>query len=82
MLGFTDPSQLKVWDNLYEEGEVSPTQTEEVRIYPSLNGDAGEVIPTEYTWKGWDDPNYHERKKKSYPIVKETFSDDRLSGGQ
>jgi hypothetical protein len=34
------------------------------------------------TWKGWDDPNYHERKKKSYPIVKETFSDDRLSGGQ
>jgi hypothetical protein len=82
MLGFTDPSQLKVWDNLYEAGEVSTKRTEEVRIYPSLNGGASEeVIPTQYDWSPWDDPTYHERKKKSYPIVKETFSNDRLAGG-
>lgn len=86
MLGFTDPSQLEAWDNLYEEGDVSPTRTEGLRIYPTLNADPGkedgsEVIPTEYDWEGWDEPTYHERKKKSYPMVKEAFSSDRLAGG-
>lgn len=86
MLGFTDPSQLEVWDNLYQEGKVSPTTTQGLRVYPALNAGSGaektgsEIIPTEYDWQSWDVPTYHERTKKSYPVVKDTFSDDRLAG--
>lgn len=86
MLGFTDPSQKKVWDNLYEGGEVSPTTTDGIRVYPSLNGAAteeggSEVTPTEYDWEGWDEPTYHERRKKSFPTVKQVFSSDQLAEG-
>jgi hypothetical protein len=61
MLGYTDPSQHRVWDNLYEAGEVRPVESEELRVYPHLRsaGSEGpaEIQPREYTWGGWDEPD-------------------------
>lgn len=81
MLGFTDPSQLRVWDNLYEAGEVSPVKTDGVRVYPaSKPGEsaAAEVEPLRYSWSGWSEPDFHERKKQSYYVLREAYENKRL----
>jgi hypothetical protein len=89
MLGFTDPSAREVWDNLYEAGTVSPVETEGVRVYPILRSvsssdspeEQAEVEPLDYAWQGWDDaPHYHERKKESYPLLRDAFEDTELAG--
>lgn len=80
LLGFTDPSQHLVWNDLYEAGKLESTKTEELRIYPATSslGDATqEVVPLRYTWDDWDDPNYHERKKKGFQILKKQYEEDR-----
>lgn len=79
LLGFTDPSQHLVWNDLYEAGELEPVETEELRIYLATNateGEPREVTPLRYTWDGWEDPNYHERKKESFEILKKAYRDD------
>lgn len=76
LLGFTDPSQHLVWNNLYEAGKIEPVKTEELRIYPAVNSQRGEnegIAPLDYTWSGWNDPAFHERKKKSFEILKKTY---------
>jgi hypothetical protein len=85
MLGFTDPSTHMVWDDLYATGEISPVATEELRVYPALTtaegqstGDTTDVDPLTYEWEDWDEPNFHERKKKSYGILREAFTDEKL----
>ncbi len=79
LLGFTDPSQRLVWNNLYEAGKIEPVETEELRIYPSTSSSGEstqEVAPLRYTWEGWEDPNYHERKKGSFEILKKAFKEN------
>jgi hypothetical protein len=76
MLGYTDPSTLRVWDYPYEAGKIEAVKNEDLRIYPAVQpaGSAQvSVEPLTYTWKGWDQPTYHERKKKSYAILREVF---------
>jgi hypothetical protein len=31
------------------------------------------IEPLSYTWEGWEQPSFHERKKKSYEILSEAF---------
>jgi len=81
MLGFTDPSQLRVWDNLYEADEISPVKTGGVRVYPTLRSEESakvEVNPIRYDWSGWNEPDSHERKKQSYYVLREAYEDKRL----
>ncbi|MDX6381580.1 MAG: hypothetical protein QOI57_2604, partial [Rubrobacteraceae bacterium] len=88
LLGFTDPSAHKVWDNLYSAGEISPVETKELRVYPALI-DTSEVSdaqeknvslePIHYKWNGWETPSFHERQKKSYPIMREAFANKSLT---
>ena len=85
LLGFTDPSSLRVWDYPYEAGKLSPVETEGVRVYPALrsvdtvNGSGEqEVEPLDYGWEAWDTPQYHERRKDSYPLLREAFADEAL----
>lgn len=77
MLGYTDPSTLRVWDYPYEAGGVEAERSENLRVYPAVRpgGEAGPVNidPLTYTWEGWEQPTYHERKKKSYAILSEAF---------
>ena len=81
MLGFTDPSQLEVWNNLYRAGKVEPVQTEGVRVYPALNPSGPgetEIQPISYGWKAWNEPDFYERKKESYFILREAYRDKNL----
>lgn len=85
MLGFTDPSRHEVWDNLYAAEEILPTETGSLRVYPALVDAEGRpaagptaIEPLSYEWDGWDEPNFHEREKKSYDILREAFVDEEL----
>lgn len=85
MLGFSDPSRHEVWDNLYAAEEISPIKTERLRVYPALidadgrpADDSAAIEPLAYEWDDWDEPNFHERAKKSYDILREAFVDEEL----
>ena len=79
MLGYTDPSELKVWDNLYKAGKIKPVKSPGLRVYPALKKTGNtEIIPLYYTWKGWDDPKSYERKKQSYYIMQRAFENKKL----
>ncbi|CAN5812707.1 hypothetical protein BH23ACT11_BH23ACT11_01650 [soil metagenome] len=81
LLGFTDPSQHLVWNDLYEADAIEPVETEGLRIYPSADSSksesAQEVVPLRYTWDGWDDPDFHERKKESFEILQKAYGADK-----
>lgn len=77
MLGFTDPSSLKVWDYPYKANRIKPVEAGGLRIYPNArpSGSAAkeEVESLGYYWDGWEQPNFHERKKESYYILQDAF---------
>lgn len=77
LLGFTDPSSRRVWNYPYEAGRLEPVETDEVRVYPAVRPEEetprDEVDPLSYSWKGWEEPTYHERKKESYEPLSEAF---------
>ena len=79
MLGYTDPSTLRVWDYPYEVGGIEALKVDDLRVYPSVSAkDEGQgppeaVAPLAYSWEGWDLPTYHEREKKSYGMMREAF---------
>ena len=77
MLGYTDPSSLRVWNYPYEVDGIEAVKNEDLRVYPAVRTE-GETEPVElrpitYAWEGWDVPLYHERKKKSFEPVSEAF---------
>ncbi|GGN93638.1 hypothetical protein [Saccharibacillus kuerlensis] len=81
LLGFTDPSSLKVWDYLYKNDTITPIDSNGVSVSAVLSSASDSaasrsVTPSSrlYTWDGWDLPAYHEREKKSYAILKEAFA--------
>jgi hypothetical protein len=82
MLGYTDPSTLQIWDYPYEAGEIRPVDSKGVTLYPLLRpaGDEDATSPESltYSWEGWAWPTYHERKKRSYYIMREAFKNERL----
>jgi len=82
MLGYTDPSTLRVWDYPYETNGIEAVRSEELRVYPAVRAESetrpAEVEPLIYTWDGWNEPTFHERKKKSYTILREAFEDKEL----
>lgn len=77
MLGYTDPSTLRVWDYPYEAGGIEAVRANRLRIYPTLRDPdqsvQEEIDPLGYSWRGWDQPTYHERKKRSYAAMREAF---------
>ncbi len=81
LLGATDPSTHRVWNYPYRAGELEAVETDGLRIYPSTgsaDGDGPQTItPLNYTWSDWDQPAFHERKKKSFGIMKAAYGEDR-----
>jgi hypothetical protein len=77
LLGYTDPSTLRVWDYPYEADGVEAVRNENLRVYPVVRPRGGaravNTDPLTYTWEGWEQPTYHERKKQSYAILREAF---------
>ena len=72
LLHFTDPSTLSVMDDDRETPDREVATTEGIRAVIAINDD---VLTTErYLWEPWEVvPEYHEREKTSYFIVKEFF---------
>lgn len=81
LLGFMDPSTGKVWRYPYEAKALKPTEIKSIRIEPHLQPLSGAqeaaVEPLQYKWDKWDKPEYHERFKKSYDILKQAFGSPR-----
>ena len=77
MLGYTDPSTLRVWDYPYAADGIKAVEVEGLRVYPSVRNPGQtspeEIEPMDYSWRGWDQPTYHERKKQSYYSLKREF---------
>ncbi|HEX2739305.1 MAG TPA: hypothetical protein VHM69_02570 [Rubrobacter sp.] len=83
LLGFTDPSSLKVWDYPYETSAnkdgLEAADVDGIRVYPAVrNTSEGDIDPLYYTWEEWNDPNFHERKKKSFETLSKAYEDKRL----
>jgi len=84
MLGYTDPSTLRVWDYPYEADGIKSVKADGLRVYPTVRNPGQtspeEVEPLDYSWNGWEQPTYHERKKQSYEFLKGEFEGhDRLA---
>jgi hypothetical protein len=85
MLNVKDPSQKQVMGDVWSSDGinstvtidsisaailVSDTKKELIQRLPSTNGDW-----IRYSWDNWDKPVYHERLKKSYDILKNSFKE-------
>lgn len=81
LMGFTDPSTRRVWNYPYEADELEAVKTKELRIYPATDPSETEapqaITPLRYTWSGWNEPAYHERRKESFEILKKAYRDDK-----
>ncbi|WP_172194712.1 hypothetical protein [Saccharibacillus qingshengii] len=86
LLGFTDPSRLQVWKYPYQTESVTAIDTDGVAVSAVLSqaGSKMSAAPAsrDYMWDAWDLPSYHERPKKSFDILKDTFAeyDKEVSG--
>lgn len=82
LIGFTDPSSLQVWEYPYRAGKLTNVTTKGINIQPvwnegrGVNAIAGQ--PIFYSWQQWDQPTYHERKKKSFDILRHAFGSVKL----
>lgn len=75
LLNVMDPSTKMVMDDLYKDG-IKPVKTEGFYIGCSLvrkDTPSGDCDMKLYSWEEWEIPEYHERLKPSYFILKEAF---------
>lgn len=94
LINVKDPSTKEVMGNLYENGLTGSEKIKGINIAAVAieDGEATDVLPkTEspgstlehtfhYTWKEWEQPQYYERTKNSYSIMKETFKNAGSKG--
>lgn len=84
-LGFSDPSSMMVLNDPRKLGgplrdEIKVVKSEGVMVYPVLADPATgklieALIPEQaYQWKTWGIPEYRERLKQSYRLIKEYFA--------
>jgi len=78
MLGFTDPSGPFVWNWPHLAGRIEPVPASGVWMEVHLSGEGAEIPNAGgamlYSWRGWQLPEYHERPKVSYAILRSSFS--------
>lgn len=85
MLNVKDPSQKQIIGNIWSKAGINSSETIEsistaivvtnhhkeiVQRVPENNGEW-----MHYTWETWGEPLYHERLKKSYYLLKETYQE-------
>jgi len=81
MLGYTDPSSHQAWSYPYRNKipKYTSTKSPGVDIYPVITDPQNPTLlrvqsPLAYKWSNWNEPNYHERKKQSYYLLKSYIS--------
>ena len=73
LLNFMDPSTKQVQDDLYEKFNIKPMMINDIGIGLTMKEDnlqVARLVQKRYDLDGWTIPNYHERLKESYYIVK------------
>ena len=78
LLNVADPSTKTVIGDLYthEQFNINPVHTEgfTFELYKITGGGVTEGGYGFYSWKPWENVQYHERLKKSYNIIKNNFA--------
>lgn len=79
MLNISNPAQKLVIDDFNTKEKIKHTNIQNINAGIYLVGNDGEskeeAIMKSYTWDKWKMPNYHERLKDSYYIIKEAFKE-------
>ena len=73
LMNIMDPSNKKIMDDFYSLGSISPQSIDKLYIGVSEAGLGSEIKMSPFSWKTWEEPNYHERLKESYPVVQKIF---------
>ena len=78
LIGFTDPSRLKVMSPLTEGGEIGSQSLDRLRIgFGYADGEKIAMTDCELTpWQ--DDVTFHQRLKQSYFVLQQVFEEYRL----
>ena len=77
LIGFMDPSTRQVMGDLSDVAGIQPVRTDGVRLGVSRGG-TEEPVPMElFTWEDWEQPEYHERLKQSYYLLRDYFSESK-----
>ena len=70
-----DPGTKNIIADWNKTGAVTGQTIESFSFAVCSDKSTGEVPFGSYTWDSWDLPTYHERLKKSYPIVQDLFAE-------
>ncbi|NIK78775.1 hypothetical protein FHS15_003921 [Paenibacillus castaneae] len=78
LLNVMDPSAKYVIDDMYARGKISKLKVNGfsfgvANIKGGRTNDTQNVKMTEYDWKEWEQPTFHERLKPSYYILQKGF---------
>ncbi|MDF2903106.1 MAG: hypothetical protein K0S25_744 [Bacillus sp. (in: firmicutes)] len=91
LLNVKDPSQRLIMSDFWKNGIVGEQKTDGVKIsvlatekdqtiasFPEVvNGQMNGADSYLFQWKEWEQPNYHERLKASYYIMKEAYKSSK-----
>ncbi|MEH7444793.1 hypothetical protein V7201_20970 [Bacillus sp. JJ1122] len=92
LLNVKDPSAREIMGNLYESGLTGSVKIEGIHITAAaiVGGNVTSILPNNdsgilknsvrYIWEEWEQPQFYEREKNSYGIMKETFKNARSKG--
>ncbi|MCT2534889.1 hypothetical protein NC661_03880 [Aquibacillus koreensis] len=88
LLNVKDPSQKQlmgdIWGRHGLDSSVTVDQIAAKIITTNANNKVMQKVPAtdgewiEYSWSNWQEPTYHERLKKSYGILRDTFREINL----
>lgn len=78
LLNFADPSQMEIQDDYYENYGVEFLRIQE--IYIGIGTENTEIPMAKFSLTGWGEkPSYHERLKRSYEVVRESWGGTNAS---
>ncbi|MGA9225306.1 MAG: hypothetical protein WB217_03085, partial [Mesobacillus sp.] len=92
LLNVKDPSTREIMGNLYESGLTGSEKIEGIHLAAAAieGGHITSILPKNdpgslknsvlYKWEEWEQPQFYERTKTSYGIMKETFNNARSKG--
>ncbi|UVI30986.1 family 2 glycosyl transferase [Paenibacillus spongiae] len=78
LLNVMDPSKKYVIDDMYARGKITELKVKGMsfgveHIKQGMTKGAQNLTMTEYDWKEWEHPTFHERLKPSYFILQQGF---------
>jgi hypothetical protein len=93
LLNVKDPSLREIMSDIWKDGLTGSQKIEGIRVSLAVTNQQKiiETFPMEenaeisqtdsvlYKWKEWEEPSFHERLKKSYYIMQETYRSTKIN---